>query len=322
VLMNRAAFGAACTGALTAALLKPAPAVRAQAPPTVLRVSSVLSDELTPVLYAQRSGMYAKAGLDLQIVPGSSGAAVTTAVLAGDIEIGKSSLISLMNAHLRGIPLSVIGGSNIYDPNHPYAQIVVAANSPFTSAKDLNGKTIGVPSLNDLNVLACDLWLDKNGGDSKSVKYVELPNPSLTAALTGHRTDEAVMTFPVLADALASHELKALGSPYGAIGPDFLISVWFVANDWAKQHAATVKTFLDVTQQSAKYTNQHNSETAPMVADLTKIPLAVINGMPRLVSSTGMSNAQIQAVLDGAAKYGLIPHTFPARDLVWSGLGS
>jgi NitT/TauT family transport system substrate-binding protein len=320
--MNRAAFGAACTGALTAALLKPAPAVRAQAPPTVLRVSSVLSDELTPVLYAQRSGMYAKAGLDLQIVPGSSGAAVTTAVLAGDIEIGKSSLISLMNAHLRGIPLSVIGGSNIYDPNHPYAQIVVAANSPFTSAKDLNGKTIGVPSLNDLNVLACDLWLDKNGGDSKSVKYVELPNPSLTAALTGHRTDAAVMTFPVLADALASHELKALGSPYGAIGPDFLISVWFVANDWAKQHAATVKTFLDVTQQSAKYTNQHNSETAPMVADLTKIPLAVINGMPRLVSSTGMSNAQIQAVLDGAAKYGLIPHTFPARDLVWSGLGS
>ena len=110
----------------------------------------------------------------------------TTAVLAGDIEIGKSSLISLMNAHLRGIPLSVIGGSNIYDPSHPYAQIVITADSPFTSAKDLNGKTIGVPSLNDLNVLACDLWLDKYGGDSKSVKYVELPNPSLTAALTGH----------------------------------------------------------------------------------------------------------------------------------------
>jgi NitT/TauT family transport system substrate-binding protein len=318
MLMNRAAFGAACAGALTATLLEPA-AVRAQPAPTVVRVSSVLSDELTPVIYAQHSGMYAKAGLDLEIIPGSSGAAVTTAVLAGDIEIGKSSLISLMNAHLRGIPLSVIGGSNIYDPDHPYAQIVVAADSPFTSAKDLTGKTIGVPSLNDLNVLACDLWLDKNGGDSKSVKYVELPNPALTAALTEHRADAAVMTFPVLADALATHQLKSLGAPYAAIGPDFLISVWFVANDWAQQHAAIVKTFLDVTQRSAQYTNQHNAETAPLVADLTKIPLATINRMPRLISSTSMSIPQIQTVIDGAAKYVLIPHSFPARDLVWSG---
>jgi NitT/TauT family transport system substrate-binding protein len=320
MLMNRATFGASCAGALTAALLEPASAVRAQGALPVVRVSSVLSDELTPVIYAQHAGMYAKAGLDLQIVPGSSGAAVTTAVLAGDIDIGKSSLISLMNAHLRGIPVSVIGGSNIYDPNHPYSQMVVAADSPLANAKDLTGKTIGVPSLNDLNVLAADLWLDKNGGDSKSVKYVELPNPSLTAALTGHRLDAAVMTFPVLADALASHELKAIGSPYGAIGPDFLISVWFVANDWANKHAATVKTFLDVTQQSAKYTNQHNAETAPLVADLTKIPLATIDRMPRLVSSTNMSVPQIQAIIDGAAKYSLIPRAFPARELVWSAL--
>jgi hypothetical protein len=35
-----------------------------------------------------------------------------------------------------------------------------------------------------------------------------------------------------------------------------------------------------------------------------------------------MSNAQIQAVLDGAAKYGLIPHPFPAHELVWAGSGS
>jgi hypothetical protein len=32
-----------------------------------------------------------------------------------------------------------------------------------------------------------------------------------------------------------------------------------------------------------------------------------------------MSIPQIQTVIDGAAKYVLIPHSFPARDLVWSG---
>jgi ABC-type nitrate/sulfonate/bicarbonate transport system substrate-binding protein len=107
--------------ALTIAVQRPL-AGAAQAPLTTVRVAGVLSDELTPVLYAQKSGMYTKAGLDVQIVPAASGAAVTTAVLAGSIEIGKSSLISLMNAHLRGVPLAIIGGSGVYDPKYPYAQ--------------------------------------------------------------------------------------------------------------------------------------------------------------------------------------------------------
>ena len=36
---------------------------------TTIHVAGVLSDEMTPVLYAEKSGLYAKAGLDVQIVP-------------------------------------------------------------------------------------------------------------------------------------------------------------------------------------------------------------------------------------------------------------
>src|ERR1700677_555938 len=154
---------AGLTAVAVLAFVQPA-ATMSQTTLTIVHVAGVLSDEMTPVLYAEKSGLYAKAGLDVQIVPAGSGAAVSSAVLSGTYEIGKSSLISLMNAHVHGLPLAIIGGSGVYDPKTPYAQMVVAADSPIASAKDLDGKTIGVPSLSDLNVLAADMWLDKNRG--------------------------------------------------------------------------------------------------------------------------------------------------------------
>lgn len=289
---------------------------------TTVRLSGVLSDELTPVLYAQKSGMYEKAGLDVQIVPAASGAAVTAAVLSGDIDIGKSSLLSLMNAHVRGVPLAIIGGSGVYDPKNPYAQMVTAVDSPISSAKDLDGKTIGVPSLNDLNVLAADLWLDKNGGDSHSVRYVEIPNSELGAALQSKRVDAGVMTYPYLADVLQSHTGKPLGPAYGAIANSFLITCWFVSSDWAAKHADTIHKFIDTTDRAAEYTNVHPAETAPLVAGVTKLPLAVISKMPRSVSSTVLHLSDIQPLIDGAAKYKLIPQPFPARELLWNGISA
>jgi NitT/TauT family transport system substrate-binding protein len=287
---------------------------------TTLHVAGVLSDEMTPVLYAEKSGLYAKAGLDVQIVPAGSGAAVSSAVLAGTYEIGKSSLISLMNAHVHGLPLVIIGGSGVYDPKTPYAQMVVAADSPIASAKDLNGKTIGVPSLNDLNVLAADLWIDKNGGDSRTVKYIELPTSALGAAVVEKRADASVMTYPYLADVLEAHTVKPLGAAYTAIANSFLITVWFVSSDWASKHPDTVHAFIDATDRAALYTNAHHAETAPMIADATKIPLAVITKMPRSESSTAMHLSDLQPLIDGAAKYKLIPQSFPARDMLWNGI--
>jgi NitT/TauT family transport system substrate-binding protein len=296
--------------------------ISGQATLTTVRVAGVLSDEMTPVLYAQKSGLYAKAGLDVQVISAPSGAAVSSAVLAGSYEIGKSSLVSLMNAHVHGLPLVVIGGSGVYDPKSPYAQMVTAADSPINSAKDLDGKTIGVPSLNDLNVLAADMWLDKNGGDSRTVRYIELPNSTLGAALTEKRADAAVMTYPFLADVLESHTVKPLGAAYSAIANSFLITCWFVSSDWAAKHPDTIHAFIDATDRAALYTNAHHAETAPLIADATKIPLAVITKMPRSVSSTALHLSDIQPLIDGSAKYKLIPQPFSARDLLWNGISA
>ncbi|HXF33233.1 MAG TPA: ABC transporter substrate-binding protein, partial [Candidatus Acidoferrales bacterium] len=87
--------------ACVAALALCTPAVSAQPALTLIRVGGVQTDDITPLIYAIRTGMFRKEGLDVQSVASNSGAATAAAVVSGSYEIGKSSLLSLMNAHLR-----------------------------------------------------------------------------------------------------------------------------------------------------------------------------------------------------------------------------
>ena len=61
--------------------------------------------------------------------------------------------------------------------------MLVAANPTVKSGKDLNGKTIGTPGLNTLGEYGVRAWVDANGGDSTTLRFVELPFPVMPAAL-------------------------------------------------------------------------------------------------------------------------------------------
>src|SRR3974390_148321 len=93
--------------AAAAALAVPARRTEAQGLKTV-RVGMSLTEGITPVLYAIRTGAFKDAGLDVQLVIGNNGAAQTAAVLGGSLDIAAASLLSVFNAHLRGVPLRVI----------------------------------------------------------------------------------------------------------------------------------------------------------------------------------------------------------------------
>jgi hypothetical protein len=41
--------------------------------------------------------------------------------------------------------------------------------------------------------------------------------------------------------------------------------------------------------------------------------------MPRVGAATSTNPKDWQPLIDAAAKYGVIPHAFPAKDFIWSG---
>lgn len=288
---------------------------------TVVHVNGVATDDITPFQYALETGMFRKAGLDAQFDVAKDGAATVSAVVSDSYQIGKSSLLSLMNAHLHGISIVVIAAGGVNDARQPpFAQLVVAPDSKVKSGKDLTGATIAVGGLNDLSTVATDAWIDKTGGDSRTVHFVEMPVSTMPAAVADHRVDAAFILQPVLANALTAHQVRAVGTPYTAIAPIFLGSGWFTTREYATQHPDIVAAFARTMYKAAIYTNTHTADTAPMMSALTKVPMNVYSTMPRTLTATATELNYIQPLIDTAARYHAIPQGFSAQDFVWPSL--
>jgi len=159
------------------------------------------------------------------------------------------------------------------------------------------------------------VWVDKNGGDSKSMKWVELPSSAGAPALLEHRVDVASMNEPLITAARATGKIHSLPPCFNAIAERFSIGFHFANTDWAAKHPDVVRRYVRVLYEAATYTNAHPDETAPMMAEVTKLPLDVMRKMARAPAATNSDPALIQPIIDVAARYGYIERTFPAAEL-------
>jgi len=250
-----------------------------------------------------KNGTFARSGLDVSTVPISSGAAATTAVIAGTYSIARTSLIALLSAHLRGIPIVIVAPSIVNTERNPFAELQIAVDAPFKTGADLHGKTIGSPALGDINALATRAGVDKTGGDWRSLRFVEVPNVALEAAIVQPRIDAAILQSPVLDASLAAGTTKTLAYAYGAIATLFMGAAYVARSDWAAQHADPLRRFVRILAEAATYVNTHPAETAPLVSEVTKIEIANTAKMHRTMNGTTLDPSLVQPVIDAAAKY-------------------
>jgi NitT/TauT family transport system substrate-binding protein len=298
-------------------LASTAVAVRAGAQelPTVT-VATLINDTATSALYAVKSGMFRKAGLNVQLQVLSSGAAGAAAVAGGAAQFGLSSLVGIIAAHEKGIPFTLVAPAGVVTSDVPYSQFVVKADSPIKTGRDLNGKTIGAAGLKDMDTVAIMNWVDKNGGDSKTLKFVEMPGPVALSAIEEGRIDGADLNTPTLTRGLEGGKVRSLAQIFDAIAPRFANTGWFATTDYTTKNRSTVEAFARVIHDSNIYCNAHHAETVPLVAENAKIDEKMVARMARITFGDYLRAADIQPLVNVAAKYGAISKPFDAAALI------
>lgn len=281
-----------------------------------LQCSSAPDEDVSSVLYAQDSGMFKRAGLNVQITRSNSGAAVSAAVAGGSIDIGKTSLMSLITAHLRGLPFVIVAPAGIYSADHPDVSMLVAKESPIQGARDLEGTTIGVPALSDLFTIVNAAFIDAAGGSWKSVHYLELPSASSADAIVAHRVDAATLAEPMLTEALTDGQLRSIGHPPSALAKRFIRAVWFTTRDFATKNAAIVAAFRRTAEQAGTYINVHPEALTASLAAFTGMDQQLVNRIVRGLSATHLDVDLLQPTIEAAYKYAAIPARFDAKELL------
>jgi NitT/TauT family transport system substrate-binding protein len=309
---SRASF-LALTGAALAV-----PPIAGAADLTSLKMAGVPEDSATTVLYAIQSGLFKPYGLDVGMEPQHNGPSVMSGVVGNSYQFGKSSTPPLIAAFGKGLPFTIIMPAGVYDSRGPIAALLVRSDSTVKKAADLNGKTIAVGALNDIHSLAVLAWMDKNGGDISSIKFVEIPIGEIPVALETGRVAAGSVNEPVLSAALNDGKLRSVAHHFDGIAPRFMYTAWFTTKTYASANPGVVKNMSLALKKAAAYVNTHHAETADLIAKFTSLEPAQVAKMTRVEQGTTLDPKLVQPVIDAMLKYKTLAQPIDARDIMFS----
>jgi len=279
-----------------------------------LRIATIPADNGAEVYYAKDMGFFERAGLNVEIQPIQNSSASASAVAANAIDISYGTLVPLSIAHTKNIPFVVVAPAVVYTSAAANSALVVAATSPIRTAKDLTGKTIGINGIGNISEFGPRAWIDQNGGDSTTVKLLELPFSEMATALAGGRIDAAWVTEPFLASAKKNGRI--LATAFDAIAKEFLVGVWFASAPWAKDHPDLVSRFAAVMRETAAWANKNQAKSAEILVKYTKIDPAVVATTVRSRYADRLTAPLMQPVINVTAKYNKFA-PFPADELIY-----
>lgn len=309
--------GAAATG--TVAVLPWSPRYVAEAA-TKVNVGYMKIGDLSPFFLALERAFFKDAGLDINLAAMVGGAAIAPALASGSINIGWSNVVSIYQGHLQGFDYRFIanGAINKRGTNDVFG-FQVAADSPIRTAKDLEGKTVASNTLRNIIHVSGQAWIDRNGGDSSKVKWVELPFPQMEAAVVNKQVDAFVAVEPfVTVPSKVNKKTRVLGYPLGEIALRLLIASYFVSEAWLKnpENEKTVRVFAEGLAKGIDAHNANPEEAKAVIAKYTGLKPEFLKEMTLPAFEKKLLASDLQPMIDVAFQYKLIERKFPPKEVI------
>jgi NitT/TauT family transport system substrate-binding protein len=224
--------------------------------------------------------------------------------------------VTVSAAHLRGVPLLFVAPGAI-DAVQALA-LLVKGDGPLRGAKDLNGKIIAVNALRSMSTVSISSWIDGNGGDSKTVKFIEYPIPQMAAAVASGTVDAAFPPEPFVTSAVDAGE-RAIVMQKGMM-KNYMLSGWIATTSFLVANPATVSKFVAAIREATEISNRRplSTDAAEIVVKYTKIPSTVVGHLLYIAPfGLALDAHQLQPLIDASAKYGVIDRQFAAADIIY-----
>lgn len=291
--------------------------------PIAVRVATSPQAATAEAFFAEDLGNFKKYGLDvhIQTLGRGTGSATTAVVVGKSADIGEADVISLCSATEHGIPLALLAPSNSYIASSvPLNVLVVAKGSALASGKDLDGKTLAVPSIVGPAKVAAAKWIDTHGGDVGTVKFVELPYTTMAGALASGTINAAMISEPSFSS--AGDGVHVIAHPFqDEFGKEFQLSYWFASPEWAKANSDAVHRFALAMRDTAAWTNdpKNAQRYKEILQKYTHFPDDAIAKMGRATYGETIDSRLAEPLTDSAMKFGPLKKSCNVKELIAPG---
>ena len=262
-----------------------------------VRVVGPGNDGYTPVFYGVKAGIFRKYGLDVQTSMIANGAAAAAALSGGSADVAFTNTAVVIAAHAHNIPLQYLAPGGLTTPKGGLSKALVLKDSQLNSALFL-------------------AWIDKGGGNSKSLLQIEVPASTGLAILTEHRADVVILTEPAASAAIASGQIREFASPYSVLTTFVDAAGFAVLAPTVDANRDVYERFAKAMHEASAFTNTHPNDTVDIAASFTGATADAIRHGNRSLSADYLDPRNLQPLIDISAKYGLINKGFPAAEII------
>ncbi|WP_062301605.1 ABC transporter substrate-binding protein [Demequina subtropica] len=255
--------------------------------------------DVGPIYLGVEKGFFEEEGLNLSLELAQGGAFIIPSVSQGDYEFGFSNVTSLILATANGVGLEAVGpGASTNGTEEDMAAVLTTADSGISSAKDLEGKKVGVNALANVNTATINQMVRDDGGDPTTITYVELPFPDIVPAIVSGDIDAGQVVEP-FRTAGVNQDLVSIGSNFLAMSPTFMIAEYFTSSDYAAENPEVVAAFEAALAKSFEYATAHPDEVRAIVLEYTQMDEETANAvrLPGWPSEIDAASVDLQAEL-------------------------
>lgn len=266
-------FISACVAAGFLALAYPA----AAGAPLQLDVGYTNTVSFIGLFIAAERGIFAKHGLNVNLVLISLNSTIPSALVGGSIQIGGTTPPVFLQAVQGGLDVVVIAGGAVNDVrNKNGAGVVARTGTVIKSAKDFEGKRVGVPGLGAYMHVMFRRWLTEHGADYKKVNFVEVPLAQGSDILKSGAVDAMLVGEPFFSRVIRSHT-GYLVAPFFTEMPDGMFATYYSSNrTWAKSNPAAIAEFRAALAEAADFLAKQPAESREILGKVTHLPPDVV----------------------------------------------
>ncbi|WP_342130866.1 ABC transporter substrate-binding protein [Hydrogenophaga sp. OTU3427] len=286
---------------LFAALAVTLGAIGVSAQTTKLNVGYVPAGDWLPALVAKDKGLFDKRNLDVTLTKVAIISNVPSAILSGSLHLGVSTPTVLIDAADAGLPLVGVAGGTRFVKNPAIFSVVVRQGLTATSAKDLEGKRVGVPGLRSIADVLFRKWLLDKGVNLARVNIVEAPFPQMRDLLKGGTLDAVAVLEPFRSRIVADNTGFRLADYVAEVNPDVLGGVWVGQREWALANPRAVTAFRESLAEAIDFIKTNNEEARAIELKYLGFSTPVL-----LPYSLPVSNADLETYVRYAREVGYL----------------
>lgn len=262
--------------------------------------------DTAPIWLGDKEGFFADEGLDLDIQTASGGAAIIPGVQSGSYDFAFSNLVSLMVANDKGLDMKIVAnGNSTTGTDHDFSAVVVSKDSKITSPKDLAGKKVSVNNLSNIGDTTIKSIVEKDGGNPKSINFVEVGFPDAPAALDNGVVDAAWILDPFLTQAV-DDGARVISNNFTDFDPKLDISAYFTSQAAIDKNPELAAKFKRAMDKSLEFSEQNPDKVRDIVGTYTKIDAETRKKLILPKFQVDMNREAAQKLGAAAVKFGTL----------------